>query len=137
MNKERLEQIFQRYLEKFDEMNITESSEWYKWKVAKDFPEVMNQALASADEAFPDALRKAERVTEDLLDNQYVYPFSGLCQIADKEPGTVPCFSIYMPMMAAILLSGQINCIRSRENAKNCVSVISPEMRGSVMIHMQ
>lgn len=89
MNKERLEQIFQRYLEKFDEMNITESSEWYKWKVAKDFPEVMNQALASADEAFPDALRKAERVTEDLLDNQYVYPFSGLCQIADKEPGTV------------------------------------------------
>jgi len=88
MNKEHLEQIFQHYLGKFDYMNVHPSTEWYKWKIAKEFPAAMDRALAAPVHAFPAALLDAQKLTENLIDN-FTQPFYGLCQFAKQEPEEV------------------------------------------------
>lgn len=88
MNKEHLEQILQHYLGKFEYMNVSPSTEWYKWKIAKDFPVAMDRALESPVDAFPAALLDVKKLTENLIDS-YTQPFYGLCEFAKHEPEEV------------------------------------------------
>lgn len=88
MNKEHLEQIFAHYIEKFEYINSPGIDETYKWKIAKDFHRLMDEALASDDTSFAAALYKAKAVTSNLIDS-YTQPFHGLVEFARKEPQTV------------------------------------------------
>lgn len=88
MNKENVRQIFSHYIEKFDYINEKEHDETYKWMIAKDFRRLMDEALASDDTVFADALYKAKAATRNMIDS-YTQPFHGLVEFARREPITV------------------------------------------------
>lgn len=88
MNQNNLQQIFSRYTEKFEYINNPDNDENYKWRVAKEFREYMDIALASGDNEFADALYKAKASTCNIIDS-YTQPFHGLVEFARKEPGIV------------------------------------------------
>ena len=91
MNENHLHQIFENYINRFEEFNSTdrnEISEYYKWEIAAQFRGKMDDALNSKKEEFAKALYEVEKVTRDLADN-YVQPFYGLVQLAHKQPETV------------------------------------------------
>lgn len=87
MNKN-LQQIFNHYTEKFSYINDSEHNENYKWKVAKDFHDLMDKAFSKEDAGFADALYKAKVSTGNMIDN-YIQPFQGMVELAKKEPATV------------------------------------------------
>lgn len=91
MNEKNLHQIFENYINRFEEFNSTdrnEISEYYKWEIAAQFREKMDNALDSKKDEFAQALYEVEKATRDLADN-YVQPFYGLVQLARKQPETV------------------------------------------------
>lgn len=88
MNQNNLQQIFSHYTEKFEYINNPENNENYKWKVAKEFRYLMDQALAANTSEFPNALYKAKVSTCNIIDS-YTQPFHGLVEFARKEPETV------------------------------------------------
>lgn len=99
MNQENLKHIFSNYIEKFDVLNESPHEEYYKWQIAKKFPKLMDAALAASDKDFPAALAKVQKLTENLIDSKSVHPFSGLCQIAKKEPEAVR--SLFLALYAS------------------------------------
>lgn len=88
MNQKNLNDIFEHYIEKFEYINGPENGEIYKWQIANQFRSVMDEALASSDEEFPNKLYVAKKLSANIVDS-YLQPFYGLVKFAEKEPGTV------------------------------------------------
>jgi len=87
MNEIRIHQLFEKYIEKFEEIN-TKNKEYYKWQIAKAFKPMMDEALNAPTEEFASKLYDVKRLTENLIDS-YTTPFNGLCVFAKSEPETV------------------------------------------------
>ncbi len=83
MNENHLHQIFENYIEKFEEINNTEHQEYYKWQIAKIFRPMMDDALKSEDAEFIQKLKQIRKKTENFIDS-YTQPFGGLIRFADK-----------------------------------------------------
>lgn len=88
MNKNNMHQIVTHYTEKFEMLNDTEHSEYYKWQVCYEFRPLMDAALKADAEDFADALYKVKECSKNIIDS-YTQPFYGLVQFARKEPKTV------------------------------------------------
>ncbi len=88
MNKKNLNQIFQHYIEQFDYINNSVNMEFYKWKVCKDFPELMQKALDASNDELADVLKEVKQCTYNIIDG-YTQPLSGLIELAKKEPEEV------------------------------------------------
>ncbi len=88
MNNNNIQQIFSHYIEQFEYINNAEHNENYKWKVAKQFKELMDVALTKNKEEFADALDNVREVTQNIIDSS-TQPFHGLVEFARKEPETV------------------------------------------------
>ncbi len=88
MNDTHIQQIFAHYIDKFDIINNQNHREYYKWLIAKKFHCLIDEALASDDGKFADALYKAKVSTENIIDS-YTQPFHGLVELARREPSTV------------------------------------------------
>ncbi|MBQ7077956.1 MAG: hypothetical protein IJM91_07475 [Lachnospiraceae bacterium] len=83
MNKEHLDQIIKHYIREFEKINGM-GEEYYKWQICKEFPVLMKEALDAPTEDFANALYKAKKCTENIIDG-YTQPFSGLVDLARKE----------------------------------------------------
>ena len=88
MNQNNLTQIFTHYIERFEELNNSINSEYYKWEIAMKFRPMMDEALTADILDFPAKLRLVRNITENLIDS-YTQPFSGLCYFAEKNPSIV------------------------------------------------
>lgn len=89
MNKRNLQQIFNNYIEKFEYITDENSNnENYKWFIAKKFRALMDEALSKDGEEFVSALYNAKISTKNIIDS-YTQPFSGLVELAKREPNTV------------------------------------------------
>ena len=91
MNENHLHQIFENYINRFEEFNSVDRnkiSEYYKWEIAALFRKKMDNALNSKDNEFAHELYEVEKTARNLVDN-YVQPFYGLVQLANKQPETV------------------------------------------------
>lgn len=88
MNRENIQQVISHYIENFDRINSKDNNETYKWKIAKDFRGLMDEALAADEKDFADILYKAKAATQNLIDS-YTQPFHGLVEYARREPATV------------------------------------------------
>ena len=89
MNEDKLHQIFDRYIEKFDVLNGDVHKEYFKWQIAKRFRPMMDEALASPADSLPVTLSKLQQLTAFLVDNNRIQPFGGIVQCAKREPETV------------------------------------------------
>ncbi len=88
MNTEHLQQIFSHYIDKFEYVNNNEHNENYKWYIANEFHQLMDEALGAADSEFAEALMKVCKCSDNIVDS-YTQPFYGLVQFAKEEPKTV------------------------------------------------
>ncbi|MCD8308098.1 MAG: hypothetical protein LUD51_07740 [Clostridia bacterium] len=88
MNKDNLQEIFCRYIEKFAFINSPGHDENYKWRIAKEYRALMDDALTKHGQEFAAALYKVKKCTDNIIDS-YTQPFGGLCEFAKKEPETV------------------------------------------------
>ena len=88
MNDNNIKQIFAHYIEQFEHINNPQCREYYKWQIAKQFPGMMNDALAASSEELPDKLYEVKKLTSNLIDS-YTQPFYGLVKFAQREPETV------------------------------------------------
>lgn len=85
MNRQRLQQIFANYIEKFELITDAEHDENYKWRIAHQFSELINPD--SPD--FADGLKQAWKLSSNLIDSTNRYCFSALISCAEKEPDSV------------------------------------------------
>jgi len=69
MNTRNLCQIINNYIDKFELINGSVHQEYYKWEIAKAFKPMMDAALASSDEKFPQKLMEVKRLTCNLIDS--------------------------------------------------------------------
>ena len=60
MNENNLHQIFQNYINRFDEIN-TKYTEYYKWQVAFQFHETMDAALDAPIEQIASKLKEVKK----------------------------------------------------------------------------
>lgn len=88
MNQKNLNDIFEHYIEKFEEINNPDHFEVYKWIIAQKFRPMMDEALVSSDDEFSDKLLKVRNLTENIIDS-YLQPFYGLVKCAKEEPDAV------------------------------------------------
>ena len=88
MNHNHVLQIFANYINKFELINNHESSEYYKWQIAKRFHDEMDAVLEAPAEEFPVKLYELKKLTFNLIDS-YTQPFYGLVKFAEQEPETV------------------------------------------------
>ncbi len=88
MNRNKLYQIFQQYINKFEELNSGNHKEYFKWQAAHEFPGLMKKALAAGDEEFSRALYEVKKATVNIIDS-YTQPFAGLVEFAKTEPDKV------------------------------------------------
>lgn len=87
MNTKHLGRVFERYIERFAELNEKpEPDESYKWAAVKNFQKVLN--LDAPDTEFAEMLWNAKKATENLIDSS-MQPFGALCEYAEREPQTV------------------------------------------------
>ena len=94
MNRKSLNQLFDAYIQHFEVLNNSTNDESYKWGAIVDFQKVFD--LTVSDEALPGMLKEAKDATLNLIDS-YTQPFSGLVELAKREPVTVRA------MLAALL----------------------------------
>lgn len=87
MNDNRIYQLFDNYIKKFETIN-TKHEEYYKWQIAKAFRPMMDVALDASSEEFASKLYDVKRLTANLIDS-YTTPLNGLCVFAKSEPETV------------------------------------------------
>ena len=87
MNENHLQQIFNNYIDRFEEVNNTEHQEYYKWQIIKRFRSMMDEALTAEPDDLAAKLYAVKRLTYNLIDN-YTQPFHGLSKYAEKEPET-------------------------------------------------
>ena len=52
MNKKVLNEIFARYIERFEYTNGKDHAEYYKWQVCYEYPKLMQKALATDENSF-------------------------------------------------------------------------------------
>ena len=88
MNKKVLNEIFARYIERFEYTNGKDHAEYYKWQVCYEYPKLMQNALAADENSFSKELNKVKKCTFNIIDS-YTQPFAGLVELAKKEPATV------------------------------------------------
>lgn len=86
MNKEHLDQIIKHYIRDFEKINGV-GEEYYKWQICKEFPVLIKEALDAPTEDFANALYKAKKCTENIIDG-YTQPFNGLVDLARKKTET-------------------------------------------------
>lgn len=85
MNKEKMNVIFNKYIEKFDIINDKNTNnETYKWEIANKF-----QSFNVDAENFADMLGQMLKISSNLIDSSQQLPFYALVQYARKEPETV------------------------------------------------
>lgn len=89
MNKNNLNQIFDHYIARFNELNDSKNSEYYKWEIAAQFRPMMDEALAAESAELPAKLAAVVLLTEQTIDNQYELSFYALSDYAKKEPEAV------------------------------------------------
>ena len=89
MNKNNLYQIFDHYIARFNELNDSKNSEYYKWEIAAQFRPMMDEALAAESAELPAKLAAVVLLTEQTIDNQYELSFYALSDYAKKEPEAV------------------------------------------------
>lgn len=88
MNVEHIQQIFSHYIEKFALLNNNEHDENFNWYITGGFHRLMDEALSAGTSEFPDALLRACKFTQNIIDS-YMQPFYGLVEFARKELETV------------------------------------------------
>ncbi|MCM1190684.1 MAG: hypothetical protein NC541_15525 [bacterium] len=88
MNDNHLQQIFARYIDRFEEINNSEHQEYFKWQIVKRFRREMDEALSAPEDEFFTRLREIRKLSKNLIDN-YTQPFGGLVKYAEKEPSAV------------------------------------------------
>lgn len=86
MNRKSLNQLFDAYIQHFEILNDRTNDESYKWGAIVDFQKVFD--LTVSDDALPGMLKEAKEATANLIDS-YTQPFSGLVELAKREPVTV------------------------------------------------
>lgn len=89
MNEGNLQQIFDKYIERFDVLNGDVHKEYFKWQIAKRFKPMMDEALAAKADDIPAKLSKLQQLTAYLVDNSRIQPFGGIVQYSKREPETV------------------------------------------------
>ena len=85
MNRERLQQIFANYIEKFEFITNPTNDENYKWRIAHQFHELMDPDAPN----FAERIRQAWKLSFNLVDSSNRYCFSALVVCAEKEPEAV------------------------------------------------
>ncbi len=80
MNRNSLRQIFQQYIDNFEDLT-SRKLEYYKWQICDKFPELMKKALAADKEELATVLNEVRKVTENIIDS-YTQPMAGLVYIA-------------------------------------------------------
>ena len=86
MNRKSLNQLFDAYIQHFEVLNNSTNDESYKWSAIVNFQKWFD--LTVSDEALPGMLKEAKDATLNLIDS-YTQPFSGLVELAKREPVTV------------------------------------------------
>lgn len=86
MNTKNLHQIFQNYIDRFEELNDAEHNETFKWWAAVEFRKRMDEALQSDNENFVAILREIVKddVVGTIIDGK-MQPFGGLVAIASDD----------------------------------------------------
>ncbi|MBE6792727.1 MAG: hypothetical protein E7534_04415 [Ruminococcaceae bacterium] len=85
MNKEHLQQVFDNYIRKFEWINNPEHDENYKWRIAYQFRDLIDPDAP----LFAENLKKAWKLSANLIDSSNRYCFSALIACAEKEPEAV------------------------------------------------
>ncbi len=88
MNRDRLQQITNRYIERFEELNALPKQEYYKWQIINRFRPMMENALSSPSDEFSRRLDTVRKMTQNIIDSRTL-PFRGLVEFAKEEPDTV------------------------------------------------
>lgn len=88
MNDNHVQQIFVHYIEQFERINNSEHQEYYKWQIAKQFRDLMDEALKAPAEELSAKLFQVKKLTSNIIDS-YTQPFHGLVKFAEREPETV------------------------------------------------
>ena len=83
MNENHLQQIFKNYIDHFEEVNNTEHREYYKWRIARQFRPMMEDALQSDKQEFIAKLKKIKKLTGNFIDS-YTQPLGGLIRFSEK-----------------------------------------------------
>ena len=86
MNRKSLNQLFDAYIQHFETLNDSTNDESYKWGAIVDFQKAFD--LTVSDDALPGMLKEAKEATANLIDS-YTQPFSGLVELAKREPEAV------------------------------------------------
>ena len=80
MDFENLKHIFNKYIEKFDEINNAEHREYYKWEAVKHFKDHFN--IDTPD--FATMFKNAVKETYNLIDNSVKQPTGGIIKLAER-----------------------------------------------------
>lgn len=88
MNPQKFQELTDHYIAAFEMTNGPQHTEYYKWRIAKAFRPMMEEAMAASDAELSQKLYAVKRMTANLIDS-YTQPFSGLVNFAKEEPGTV------------------------------------------------
>lgn len=86
MNRKHLNQIFDSYIQHFNELNNIQNDESYKWRAILDFQRVFN--LHTERDAFAEMLKESRNATANLIDS-YTQPMGGLFELARRDPEAV------------------------------------------------
>ena len=89
MNKNNLNQIFDHYIARFNELNDSKNSEYYKWEIAAQFRPMLDDALVADGAELPAKLAAVVLLTSQTIDNQYELSFYALSDYAKKEPEAI------------------------------------------------
>lgn len=92
MNEDHLQQIFENYINRFEEFNSEDRkkpSEYYKWEITISFKKIMDRALNGKAEDFASELDEIKRATSDFIDNKNKWPLAGMRRVAEKKGGAI------------------------------------------------
>ena len=88
MNENHLHQIFENYIDRFEEFNSEDRkkpSEYYKWEMPGPFKDCMNLLIdADTKEHVIAQLDEIKKITHDFIDSGKTLPFAGLAKFADE-----------------------------------------------------
>ncbi len=88
MNTKNLQEIFERYIDRFEFLNEEPQIEYYKWQICEQYPKLLKEAFETEDDAFAEALCEVKKCTRNIIDS-YTQPFNGLVEFAKREPASV------------------------------------------------
>lgn len=85
MDRERLQIVFQNYIQKFEIINDSEHDENFKWEAAATFRELMNPESVN----FANNIKEAVKQTSVLIDGKQRFCFSALAKCAETREAEV------------------------------------------------